>query len=237
MSMSTGKSFLLMLAALALPVWGQAASAPRGQVAELHSCEVYAGGCVVSAESTMGGRYVLRAWHFESGRFRGVDLAGLSLALLETGSENLADHANRAESAVAYVPETASPAQHDALVAWAKQNTAALIPDGDVRAVPLQMQVAGQDVEVSVGHDISFSGGAAPDCGLTSCGESLWYEPRSTTSSFTVDLLNRARVIEPALTLRWEDHGRRTLFLGRFGDPGTSYPATGLCGAPLAETR
>jgi hypothetical protein len=232
--MSPGKSFLPLIAALALPVW--AASPPRGQVAELHSCEVYAGGCIVSSEATMGGRYVLRAWQFDSGEFQGVKLAGLSLALLETGSQNLADRANRAESAVAYVPENISPAQRGALVAWARQNTTTPISTADIRAVPLRMQVNDRDVTVSLGPDISFSGTAAPDCGMTSCGESLWYQPRTATSWFTVDLLTRSCVVEPALALKWEDHGRRTLFLGRFGDPVSSNP-TDLCGAPLAETR
>jgi hypothetical protein len=233
--MSLRRFFLPLIVALAVPASLHAA-APRGQVAELHSCEVYAGGCVVSAEATMGGRYVLRAWHFESGQFWGVDLAGLSLALLETGSQNLADPANRAERAVAYVPENLSPAQSDALAAWAQQNTAARILPSDVRSVPLHMQVTGEDVSVSLGRDIAFSGASAPDCGLTSCGASLWYEPRSATTSFTVDQLTRSRIVEPALVLQWQDHGRNTLFLGRFGDPTRSSNPSGLCGAPLAST-
>ena len=160
---------------------------------------------------------------------------GSPLALLETGSQNLADHANRAERAVAYVPENVSSAQRAALVAWARQNTAAPVSTRDIHDVPVRMRVAGQDVTVSLGRDIAFSGTAAPGCGLTSCGESLWYEPRSATTSFTVDQLTRSRIVEPTLALEWQDHGRRTLFLGRFGDPVPSNPS-GLCGAPLAAS-
>jgi hypothetical protein len=216
---------LLMLATAA--VW---ADVPRGEVAELHSCELYAGGCIVSAEATMGGRYVLRAWHFDSGRLNGTELRGLSLALLELGSENLADRDQKAERAVAYVPDNVTPAQRTALLAWAKTNTVAPVA---ARAVPMTMSIKGDDISVHLGRDIAFTGTGAPVCGLASCGEMLWYEPRSAMSSFTVDQLTVSRVVEPALALKWQDHGRRTLFLGRFGDPEISNP-TGLCGAPLA---
>ena len=207
-----------------------AAGVPRGEVAELHSCELYAGGCIVSAEATMEGRYVLRAWHFDSGQMGGTDLQGLSLALLETGSENLADRDQQAERAVAYLPEKISPAQRAALLAWAKSSTAAPL---SVKTVPMTLRIAGDDVRVALGNGIAFTGTGAPACGLASCGEMLWYEPRSAMSSFTVDQLTVSRVVEPALALTWRDHGRRTLFLGRFGDPEQSNP-TGLCGAPLA---
>jgi hypothetical protein len=219
----------LLLAAALLPA--RANSVPRGQVAELHSCEVYAGGCVVSAEATIAGHYVMRAWQFESGRFQGVELRGLHVALLETGSLNLADKSNPAERAVAYVPQGISATQRAALVAWARQNTAAPLQDANIKSVPIQMQVAGNSLTVSLRPDVVFSGATAPACGLGSCGESLWYQPRSEMSAFAVDQLTRSRIVEPTLALQWQDHGRRTLFLGRFGDPAPSNP-TGLCGAP-----
>lgn len=209
---------------------------PRGEVAELHSCELYAGGCVVSAEATIAGHYVLRVWQFDSGTFQGTDLRGLHLALLETGSQNLADKSVAAERAVAYVPQNVAPPQRSALIAWARRNTAAHLTDSDVKSAPIQMQVNGSDVSVSLGPDAAFSATAAPVCGLSSCGESLWYVPRSEMSAFTVDQLTRSRLVEPSLALHWQDHGRRTLFLGRFGDPVPSNP-TGLCGAPLALAR
>ena len=47
---------------------------PRGNLLELHSCALYAGGCVVSSEATLEGRYMLRAWNFTSGTFNGTSL-------------------------------------------------------------------------------------------------------------------------------------------------------------------
>src|SRR5215217_3901056 len=58
------------------------AEQPRGTVLELHSCELYAGGCVVSSESTLGGRYMVRAWDFTGGEYAGTELKGLKVGLL-----------------------------------------------------------------------------------------------------------------------------------------------------------
>src|SRR3954470_21442875 len=86
---------------------------PRGSVLELHSCELYAGGCVVSSESTLGGRYLLRAWNFSGGKLNGADLAGLQIAVFETGAENLAAEKTTAGKAVIYLPSGATQSQTD----------------------------------------------------------------------------------------------------------------------------
>src|SRR5947208_14334578 len=85
-----------------------AADQPRGNLLELHSCELYAGGCVVSSEATLGGRYMLRAWNFTRGAFAGSDLAGLRVAVLQTSSENLAAEKTEADHAIIYLPQDAT---------------------------------------------------------------------------------------------------------------------------------
>jgi hypothetical protein len=77
---------------------------PRGSLMEVHSCELYAGGCVVSSEATLGGRYMLRAWNFTGGSFAGAELAGLQVALLESSSDNLAASKTAADHAIVYLP-------------------------------------------------------------------------------------------------------------------------------------
>jgi len=95
-----------------------AADEPRGNVIELHSCELYAGGCVVSSEATLGGRYMLRAWDFGAGAYANTDFTGLRAALLQTSHENLAAEKAPAESAVIYLPQDATKAQRAALLKW-----------------------------------------------------------------------------------------------------------------------
>src|SRR5258708_1411198 len=76
------------------------AGLPQGNLIELHSCEVYAGGCVVSSEATQGGRYLLQVWDIGGGSWQGADLSGLRVAVFETGRENLAAEKTRADAAV-----------------------------------------------------------------------------------------------------------------------------------------
>ncbi len=205
------------------------ANTPRGRFLELHSCELFAGSCVVSAEANVSGNYVLRAWQFDHGAIAGVPLHGLSVALLESGNQNLAVPENAATSAVVYLPPSLTAPQRAALLAWAAQNTRAKL--AGTRMIPLQIAFAGDRIDFSAGRDIAFDAGPPPPCStLASCGEMLWYEPRGAATSFVVDQLDRSRIVEPLLTLIWMDHGRRTLFSGRFGDPDPVVPP--LCGAP-----
>src|SRR5260370_40944577 len=95
---------------------------PRGSLMEVHSCELYAGGCVVSSEATLGGRYMLRAWNFAGGGFAGTELAGLQVALLESSTDNLAASKTLADRAIVYLPQNASVSQRKALMAWIKSS-------------------------------------------------------------------------------------------------------------------
>ena len=71
-------------------------------------------------------------------------------------------------------------------------------------------------------------------CDVGGCAEMLWYQPHVASTSFAVDQLGESHIVEPLLSLRWMDHGRKTLFVGRFGDPEPSIP--GLCGAPVTAS-
>lgn len=184
---------------------------------------------MVNSEVDQPGNYVLSAWQFESGTLQGIPLRGLTLALLEKSDQNLADAGTRAHDAMVYLPPNLTPAQRSALLAWARQNTAAKLDEAHVKIAPLQVSLAEDKTCFSAGSEIIFTGGTPTACNVGGCGEMLWYQPRSRATSFTVDELGQSRIIEPALSVRWMDHGRRTLFVGRFGDPEPTIPA--LCGA------
>src|SRR5712672_3470588 len=97
------------LAALALATSNlHAAEQPRGTLLELHSCELYAGGCVVSSEEPLDGRYMFQAWNFTGGDFQGANFAGLKLAVLQASTANLAADKTHADRVVVYLPEQAN---------------------------------------------------------------------------------------------------------------------------------
>src|SRR6266478_2113586 len=92
----------------------------HGDLLELHSCQLYIGGCIASSESPQDGKYLLRVWNFAGGSHDGIPLRGLQVALLEVADENLALGQTKPNAAMAYLPQSATPAQTAALLHWLK---------------------------------------------------------------------------------------------------------------------
>ena len=232
------KKFTLLLIALTsfLSANLYAASQPRGTLLELHSCELYAGGCIVSSEEPMDGRYMLQVWNFTGGNFDGVDFAGLKLAVLQASSANLAAEKTSADRAVVYLPDRASATQREALLTWLK----ATLPEmKDVqlqtRVVPLQFTKTAVGYAFSAGDTITVKTDSIESCDKGGCGESLWYSPRTASSAFTVAVNQSSRISEPLLELKWNDAGKRSIFLGKFGESERAknvyVTSADLCGA------
>jgi hypothetical protein len=209
----------LGLLTLALPD-AFASNAPRGRFLELHSCRVYAGGCLVSSESTLDGRYMLRVWDFAEGAFGGSDFQGLQVALLQTGSENLAEKSTQPTDTVIYHPESASAKQRASLLAWLKSTLPALNQQTThTRVAPLRFTRDGLTSCFTAGNLITVKVATLESCPMGGCGEQLWYRPRTPSTFFTVGVNARSQVQEPLLKLHWEDGGKATVFLARFGEP------------------
>src|SRR5579862_5032612 len=210
----------------AAPLSAAPAVIPSGKVLELHACELYTGGCVASSQSTLCGRSVVRAWHFDKGLYKGTDLSGLDLALLEVGDENLAFGSANPTSAVIYLPASASPAARAALRDWLKANVSEIARATVTTQVqPISFKQDESNLEITVGDAISLQTRAVDPCDTGACGESLWYSPRSATSRFTVLVDKESVVREPAVRLFWKDHGIRNVFLGDFGPGSSAHPA------------
>jgi len=210
---------------------------PRGSVLELHSCELYAGGCIVSSEATLGGRYMLRAWTFTGGAFQGTELAGLSVAALQASSDNLAEPKSSPGEVIVYLPANAAVVQRAALLAWLKssQPDLAATPHLQTRVVPIQFASTDSGYTLRAGNVVSIQTAPLESCRSGACGEALWYTPRTQTSVFTVALDRSSKIHEPLLKLTWDDSGRRCLFLGKFGQGNTGQnlyvSSSELCGA------
>jgi hypothetical protein len=197
-----------------------AAETPRGDLLELHSCELYAGGCIVSSESTTSGHYMLCAWQFTGGTYASTSLEGLCVAALQSApSENLAAPGTSSGDAVVYLSQSATKVQRDAVLAWLKSSQPDFKPAHlQIQTVPLSFTKQGASCSLTVGKSISVATAPLETCETGACGEALWYSPRSSTSFFSVEVARSSRVVEPLLKLQWTDAGKRSVFLGRFGD-------------------
>ena len=212
-------ALLLIGSASVLSPAALAVDPPRGNLLELHSCELYAGGCIVSSESTLGGRYMVRAWDFSGGTFAGTDFAGLQVAVLQSSPENLAVAKADPGQAVVYLPETVTTSQREALLAWLKSESSGLGTQNlQCRVVPLHFGKDQLGYTFSAGHFLSIKTASIESCATGACGEALWNTPRTPTTVFTVAVDRASRVTEPLLQLRWDDAGKRSVFLGKIGE-------------------
>jgi hypothetical protein len=83
--------------------------------------------------------------------------------------------------------------------------------------VPIQFTKTGTGYALSAGGFVSVRTAPLESCESGACGETLWYIPRARTSIFTVAVDRSSTVEEPLLQLKWNDAGRRAIFLGKFG--------------------
>ena len=93
----------------------------RGDYVESRNADVYTGPCFSNAEVFITGDRAVMAWKVTEGTYHGQDLSGLSIAAAVRGTTTFSkDDASEARS-VLIVDQAATPAQHDALVALAKE--------------------------------------------------------------------------------------------------------------------
>jgi hypothetical protein len=190
---------------------------PAGEFVELHSCDLYTGGCTASSESTLLGRQLFRVWSISQGTWDNQNLAGLKVAVLELGSVNLAEREAFVEKAKIFMPKGLAKAQKEALLSW-------VISQG---IVPPSTQVVEADItyrrsgrataEVAVGDSISLSTLAISKCSSGACGQAVWYEPQVKHSSFEVAATRVSKIRDSSMNFLWTDHDRPNVFLASFG--------------------
>jgi hypothetical protein len=207
-----------VLLVLAFPVATHAAE-PQGDLIELHSCQLYTGGCTASSEATLGGRSLVRFWNIESGTHLGTNLGGIQVAVIQTADANLAfQDTLPTTTSVYFAPET-SESTVEAVVAWLAQSDPTLSRSGiEIRRERLVFKRIRDSVLLRVGSVAHLEATALANCETGACGQQLWYTPRSRVAAFKVIAYRKASVNAESLKLSWSDHGKPSVFLARFGE-------------------
>jgi hypothetical protein len=161
---------------------------------------------------------MLRAWTFASGELNGASLGGLTVALLQESTDNLAFPDAAPRRSVVYLPETATAGQRAALLGWVRSAQAGIdIASTATRVVPITWAAQQPEWRFAAGDFLSVQTGSLESCATGACGEALWYVPRTASTVFTVAVNQGSRVAEPLLQLKWEDGGKKSVFLAKFG--------------------
>jgi hypothetical protein len=113
-----------------------------GDYVEARTADVFTGPCFSNAEVFIYGSQAVMAWKVTGGSYRGVDLAGLSVAAAVKGSTTFSEDKPADARAVVIVDERADSRQHEALVALARELGGARLGNVvDVKSAPIKLKV------------------------------------------------------------------------------------------------
>lgn len=215
-------------AALLFTAFSLASQAEKitGDYLESRSADVYVAQCFANSEAGLTGDQALLAWHVRNGSWNGQKLDGLTVIAAVRASATLGDpYADPYPAkAVLLVDDQATPAQRDALVAFAEHMGGKLV-SSVVRVIPTT-------IEMSVLHDPEHHGQAILRAGTFaeiqtralnetdhSCGAEVTYYPPLTKLNHSMAAVAMTDEYQgPGLGVDWDRHGKRSAFVGSFGE-------------------
>src|SRR5262245_46859992 len=117
---------VMMVAICALVFSSQAENVSlRGDYVEVRTASVFAGACHYNGEVVTTGRDAMMAWNVTSGKWQGVDLAGVRAVAIVTSEANLSGNAARQSEII--IDSQASHVQSQAMIDALKTKYAAAL--------------------------------------------------------------------------------------------------------------
>lgn len=157
----------------------------QGVYVEARNGDVYTGACYANAEVNLMGELAVMGWMIEKGSFQGVPLDGLGVAGVIKAAATLGDIHAKDHSAKAslVVDAKATPAQREALIAFARHMAGDLLADvTHIEAQPIALDVKNQNIHLA---SVKFTAGKVVNIETRSMAEGdkicrheeVWYEP------------------------------------------------------------
>ncbi len=212
---------LLILAAAPLPAENAESTEPiiAGDYLEARTADVYTGPCFANSEVNVAGREAVLAWRVTSGAWQGVPVAGLAVAAAIHVRATLGDpFGDRGPGhAVVVVDERATPAQRDALLAFAHTMAGDLLTDvTTIETAPMTLTVNGAAASFQAG-DLLELRARAFNHGDHLCGNEEVYYPPLTDTVSAVPAVTLAHTFRgTGLGMTWSSPNKRSAFVGRF---------------------
>jgi hypothetical protein len=221
---------LLLAFAASLP-----AQQLRGDYIESRSTDVYVAQCFANGEVGLNGNDALLAWHVEQGAWNGVKLDGLTVAAAVRARATLGDPYGNPypAQAVLMVDSAANPQQRAALVALAQHNGGRLLENVvRVEYVPVVLDAPADPHQ---GNAIFRAGKLATIITRPLnhhdhiCGnETNFYPPLTEVTGAVSAVATTDEFHGEGLGTEWTSHGRRSVYIARFGEGGTAASAAQL---------
>ncbi len=224
-----------LFAIMALPV---RAVEIRGDYIESRTADIYTGPCFSNAEVFITGNQAVLAWKVREGSFKGVDLAGLTVAAAIRGTTTFSEDKPEEAKSVLIVDRRADKAQREALIELAKTLAGERLNHVvAVKSALIAMTVEEESHEGSAEQDMKAHLHATPKAphasfwaaGLAEiltrplderdhfCGnETVAYQPLSRGVDVLPAYTMGASFKGEGLNVNWNDHNSRGSFVGTF---------------------
>lgn len=188
----------------------------RGDYVEVRTASVFAGACHYNGELTTTGRDALMAWNVASGKWRGVDLAGVRVVAIVSADANLADENGSRRSEI-IVDKDASQAQAAAMLEILRSRYAAALGKlVSVRSAPVQFQLKDKAYSVSANNLASISVEAMPNDLCCKMPNMVWYSPLVSLENRKVGYTKKAVYAGSDVGEAWQRSGENSAFYGTF---------------------
>jgi len=222
------RQFSLAMIAACLVSSSVFASEIRGVYVEARTCQVYTGPCFANSEVELAGKNAVMSWRIDAGQRQGVDLQGLSVAVVvkashTLGFRGLADA--KTKKCVILVDKRADTEQSQALREFALVQTG--IATNDVLAVQrssieIQFDPSKLTAALEVGETIKIKARKARPEDCICSNESAYYPPLTELKSCVPGVTIEGEVTARPLSIRWWIPDSRTAYLGVFQLDSTS---------------
>ena len=188
----------------------------RGDYVEVRTASVFAGACHYNGEVTTTGRDALMAWNVTSGKWNGIDLAGVRAVAIVTSQVNLSDN-DAARRSEIIIDRAASHSQAVAMLEILKTKHAASL--GRIVAVlsaPITFEHQSGSYAVTAGRVATMNVEAMPNDLCCKMPNLVWYSPLAPLTNRKVGYTTNALYSGDRLGEPWQRSGENSAFYGSF---------------------
>jgi uncharacterized protein DUF1326 len=187
----------------------------RGDYVEVRTASVFAGACHYNGEVVTTGRDAMMAWNVTSGKWQGVDLAGVRAMAIVTADANLSEEAAKRQSEI-IIDTKASAAQSSAMLDALKQKYAATLGDVvTVRTAAISFERNGRSYAVAA-DDATINVDAMPNDLCCKMPNLVWYRPLVGLENRKVGYTAKAAYSGKSIGTPWSRSGENSAFYGTF---------------------
>ena len=187
----------------------------RGEYVEVRTASVFAGACHYNGEVVTTGRDAMMAWNVTSGKWQGVDLAGVRAMAIVNSDSNLSEPNAARQSEVIIDPAATSDQEQAMLSALKERYASSLGKIVEVRNAPITFDHKDRSYTVKT-DDAAISVEPMPNDLCCKMPNLVWYKPLVGIENRKVGYTIKASYGGRKVSDPWSRSGENSAFYGTF---------------------